>query len=251
MRQLQKQRAYLKKYSSSKDKNTIKTVNKVKSKHSDLTKKVNAYQVSTFKGYEKDYYQQHDDLIMTEVRNFNNDIKTGIGGTDAQAEGVRAKGYLRANIVKSKMIQENGAYAKKFVDNLNGSYNKRTEWRTIKSMRFLKKDPLTVNHAAVNGVSDWSKYKVDLLSDYEEKLRLKENKKAMYPTGQLETNLIAGIRWLARKGFGSSGQPMRRRPTGTFDGWKKAIDRFGPGNKEYSERIMDRANNPDKHVPIQ
>jgi RHS repeat-associated protein len=209
-----------------------KIVDVLKEKRDDLAKRVEAYQVPTFEGFTDKHYQKHDELIMKAVRDFNNDIKAGIGGTDEQVKQVKKAGYLRASIVKSQMIQENGA-------DPEGKH-----WRQKKAVRFWNKDPLTVNHAG----KDWSPAKA--------MLGLKENKNGNeYPSGNLKANMIAGIRFLARKGFRPTGSPANYHGPGdthkyTFDGWKSALNRYGPGRPNYAPRIMDRANNPNTHVPI-
>ncbi|OGV47733.1 MAG: hypothetical protein A2017_16180 [Lentisphaerae bacterium GWF2_44_16] len=46
---------------------------------------------------------------------------------------------------------------------------------------------------------------------------------ATFPSGDLETNLRASIRFLARKGFGTSGQAVGKNPDKTFDGKPNSI----------------------------
>jgi len=44
--------------------------------------------------------------------------------------------------------------------------------------------------------------------------------------GTLDQNLKTAIIWLARKGFGKSGQPPQNRQNAIFDGWQKALERY-------------------------
>lgn len=173
----------------------------------DLEKRVKAYQVSTFKGFENERFQKHDELIMSLVRDFNNDIKKGIGGTDEQAEQVRQKGYLDANLIKSMMIQE--------------SASKPERW---------ERDPMTVNYSGDRNDKSVDKAKNEL--------GLEKTKD--FPSGDVKTNIEAGIRFLARKGFGGSGQAVGKNPAKKFDGWGDAVRRYGPGSSDYYDKISKR-----------
>lgn len=80
-------------------------------------------------------------------------------------------------------------------------------------------------------------------------------------TGTVEANLWAAIRFMARKGFGQSGQPVGNRPDGTFDGWETAIERYNGRTDRndagveykvrYAARIFSRLNAPTEHFPIE
>ena len=176
-----------------------------------------------FTGFEDDRYQRHDDLIQRLVRDFNDNPAKWVGADPKDAPEIPE---LDPALVKSMMIEETGG---------NGE----------RSLAAWDVDPLQVN---VPG--DWDPAKEDLgLS-----------KPTNRNEGFLEGNLRAGIMFLARKGFGVSGRPIAGRPDATFDSWHTALLRYNgrtdltakgrPYNAAYAERILRRANNPDREVPI-
>ncbi len=179
--------------------------------------------IPTFKGFEKGRYQNHDESIATVVGAFNKD-KTWIGATADQAAGIDA---LSEAVVKSWIIQETGG---------NDAASKAA-W--------------AVDPAQVNVPGDWSDYK----------LSLGLTKPTTVNTGDIDTNLKAGVGWLARKGFGTSGQPPKNREDGFFESWTKALQRYNgrtddmddgrPYCVHYAERIIARANDPDTYFPIE
>ena len=178
-----------------------------------------------FKGFENARYQQHDQLIHDLVNDFNKSKEKYCGCNPKQCDGVPDATF---NQIKSWLIQETG-----------GSDNRsRAAWNT---------DPAQVN---VPG-SDWDRWKGDL--GLTRPTRRNE--------GTLDGNLNAGLGWLCRKGFGSSGQPARNRPDGFFDGWFLAFQRYNGrrdlgGNGQwysvnYANQIVNRAGNPSVHYPIE
>jgi len=179
--------------------------------------------VPVFTGFEDARYQMHDAAIRQVVRDFNRDRASWIGGTRKQAEEVPD---LDAAQVKSHMLQETGGM-------------------DVKSRAAWKRDPLQVNCPG-----DWAEYK--------RYLGLRKPRHAN--DGNLHDNLRAGVMFLARKGFGVSGQPAANRATAVFDGWQTALERYN-GRRErtasgvryceaYADRILTRALNPDTKVPI-
>lgn len=177
-----------------------------------------------FRGFEDERYQRYDALIVKLTKDFNEHKAVWCGGTAAQAAKVTA---LEPAMVKSHMIEETGG---------NGPASKAA-WQV---------DPLQVN---VPG--DWGPEK--------EALGLK--KPVRRNEGTVEGNVKAAIMYLSRKGFGVSGQPAAKRPSGFFDGWPDALrryngrrDRTASGrfySDDYSEKIRQRAANPDAFVPIE
>lgn len=96
----------------------------------------------------------------------------------------------------------------------------------------------------------------------EEKRELGLNEPRNRNEGTIEQNLRAALAGLCRKGFGRSFAATKgRREDATFDGWVEALKRYNgrtvirSNGKEYRENycqcIKDRADNPDKHVPIE
>ncbi len=177
-----------------------------------------------FKGFEDARYQVHDALIAKLVKEFNADKVGWTGGTAAQASNVS---NITAAIVKAHMIEESGG---------NGPRSKAA-WAV---------DPLQVN---VPG--DWGVEK--------ELVGLK--KPAKRNEGSVEQNVRAAIKYLSRKGFGASGKPAASRPSGFFDGWLKALQRYNGRrdrtdtdryySDEYADKIMRRAKDPSLFVPIE
>lgn len=179
--------------------------------------------VQIFRGFEDDHYQEHDELIVKLVDDFNHNRGHWAGATPEQAKKIHK---LTPDIVKSHMIEETGGMG----------HRSRDAWQI---------DPLQVN---VPG--DWNPYKQYL--GLTEPTHRNE--------GTAEQNIIAAIQYLTRKGFGVSGQPARNRPSGVFDGWYAALKRYNGRNDEtldgrhykeaYAERIDKRAREPDSFVPI-
>ncbi len=177
-----------------------------------------------FRGFEDARYQAHDALIAKLVGEFNADKTGWTGGTAAQAAKV---GDITAALVKAHMIEESGG---------NGPRSKAA-WAV---------DPLQVN---VPG--DWGVEK-ELVG------LVKPSKRN---EGSVEQNIRAAIKYLSRKGFGSSGKPAASRPKGFFDGWQKALQRYNGRrdrtdtdryySDEYAEKIVRRAADPSLFVPIE
>lgn len=180
--------------------------------------------MKALQGFTSPRYQDHDALITRLVSEFNKNKAKFIGATAAQAATIPDLPEL---LVKSWIIQETGG-------------------NDARSLAAWKVDP-----AQVNVPGDWSSYKQSTgLS-----APAKRNE------GTVDLNLKAAIIWLARKGFGKSGQPPVNRPSATFDGWQKALERYNgrsvvtTNSKAYSvnyaQRILDRVNNPTTHHFIQ
>ena len=179
--------------------------------------------VPVFKGFEDDRYQEHDALIVRCVDEFNRNRAAWAGATPEQAKRIP---LLTTALVKSHMIEETGG-------------------RDAKSMAAWDVDPEQVN---VPG--DWSEVK--------EKIGLKKPSKRN--EGTAEENIKAAIKFLARKGFGASGQPASRRPKGVFDDWQTALRRYNGRNdgmidgrsysETYAEHIVSRAKDPNRFVAI-
>ena len=177
-----------------------------------------------FRGFEEARYQQHDRLIARLTAEFNANKAAWCGGTAAQAAKIAD---LSPALVKSHMIEETGG---------NGPRS-RAAWAV---------DPLQVN---VPG--DWGAEK--------ELVGLK--KPARRNEGTAEGNVRAAIRYLSRKGFSAAARPAADRPKGYFDGWLKALRRYNGRrdrtdtdryySDEYADKIVERATNPDRFVPIE
>jgi len=180
--------------------------------------------VPVFKGYESARYQQHDALIEKCVKEFNRHRGAWADANRAQAKTIPD---LTEELVKAHMIQESGG-------------------RDSRSVAAWQKDPLQVN---VPG--DWHKEK-GLLGLKEPKARNE---------GDLEKNVRAAIKYLVRKGFSTSGKPVRTVDTQEFWDWATALERYNGrgalttnGKKycvEYADLIIDRAENHDKVVGIE
>ena len=176
-----------------------------------------------FRGYEDSRYQQHDALILKYVGEFNAGRDKWAGATPGQASQIHD---LSPALVKSQMIEESGG-------------------RDAKSLAAWKVDPQQVN---VPGDWDESKSEIGL------------SKPTRRNEGTREQNVKAAIMYLARKGFGASGRPAANRPSGTFDGWHMALERYNGRNDEtvdgrlyrdaYADRIVRRAAAPKSFVPI-
>ncbi len=179
--------------------------------------------VPVFKGFEDDRYQEHDALIVRCVDEFNRNRAAWAGATPAQGRKIPA---LTTALVKSHMIEESGG-------------------RDPRSLAAWETDPMQVN---VPG--DWGAVKEDV--------GLAKPKRRN--EGTAEQNIRAAIKFLVRKGFGSSGRRAGARPDGVFDGWQTALRRYngrngdlvgGRGYSEvYAEHIVERARNPDSFVAI-
>jgi len=179
--------------------------------------------VPVFRGFEDDRYQEHDALIVRCVDEFNRNRAEGAGATSAQAKGIPP---LTTALVKSHMIEESGG-------------------RDRKSLAAWDADPQQVN---VPG--DWSDAKRDLGLV----------KPSRRNEGTTEGNIRAAIRFLARKGFGVSGQRAANRPAGKFDDWQTALRRYNGRNTDkvdgrsysetYAEHIVERAKDPSRFVAI-
>ena len=177
-----------------------------------------------FRGFEDERYQRHDDLIAKMVAEFNAGKAEWCGGTAAQAAKIED---ITAAMVKSHMIEESGG---------NGPRSKAA-WLV---------DPLQVN---VPG--DWGREKelVGLV------------KPARRNEGNVTNNVRAAIMYLSRKGFGASARPAAERPSGFFDGWLRALQRYNGRrdrtdtdrfySDEYADKILRRAADPDSFVPIE
>ena len=158
------------------------------------------------------------------VAEFNAGKAEWCGGTAAQAAKIED---ITAAMVKSHMIEESGG---------NGPRSKAA-WLV---------DPLQVN---VPG--DWGREKelVGLV------------KPARRNEGNVTNNVRAAIMYLSRKGFGASARPAAERPSGFFDGWLRALQRYNGRrdrtdtdrfySDEYADKILRRAADPDSFVPIE
>ena len=176
-----------------------------------------------FRGYEDSRYQQHDALILKYVGEFNERRGEWASATPGQTAQIHD---LSPSLVKSQMIEESGGW-------------------DSKSVAAWKVDPQQVN---VPG--DWNDYKA----------ALGLSKPTRRNEGTREQNVKAAIMYLVRKGFGASGQPAANRPSGTFDGWHMALERYNGRNDEtsdgrlyrnaYADRIVRRAASPKSFVPI-
>ncbi len=179
--------------------------------------------VPIFKGFEDDRYQEHDGLIVRCVDEFNRNRAAWAGATKGQAKRIP---LLTTALVKSHMIEETGG-------------------RDAKSQAAWDVDPEQVN---VPG--DWSEAK--------EKLGL--TKPSKRNEGTPEQNIKAAIKFLVRKGFGVSGQPAAKRPSGIFDDWRTALRRYNGRHDEmfdgrsysetYADHIIERAKDPSRFVAI-
>lgn len=181
-------------------------------------------EVPVFRGFEDAHYQRHDKLIKRLVDEFNANKMKWCGGTAEQAKHIED---LKPALIKSQMIEESGGM-------------------DAKSMAAWAVDPLQVN---VPG--DWG----------DEKLLLGLEKPDKRNTGTVERNLRAGIMYLVRKGFGTSGLPASEREDGCFDGWREAFRRYNGRrdltateryySHEYADKIIRRASKPDEFVAIE
>ena len=180
--------------------------------------------VPVFRGFEDERYQAHDALIAKTVAAFNADKAGWCGGSAAQAAKIPD---ITAALVKSHMIEESGG-------------------RGERSVAAWAKDPLQVN---VPG--DWG----------DEKTLVGLAKPKRRNEGSVEANVRAAVMYLSRKGFSTSARPAAERPKGLFDGWRTALQRYNGRrdrtdtdryySDEYADKILRRAANPEKFVPIE
>jgi hypothetical protein len=187
-----------------------------------LSSRKRPHHMTIFKGFEADRYQQHDATIREAVLDFNNNKAARVGCSADQALALTT---LDEDVVKSWMIQESGG----------GDAGSLAAWKI---------DPVQAN---VPG--DWTDTKTDLGLA----------KPKARNEGDIKTNLKAGIVLMARKGFGKSG--LAPKPTGTFDGWQVALQRYngrtdGCANgkmysQNYADAIWARAQDPKVARPIQ
>jgi hypothetical protein len=178
-----------------------------------------------FEGYTHPRYSLHDVAILEATRLINNDMAHFVGATEHQAAEIP---YLDPRLVKSQMIQETGG----------GDRQSRDAWAA---------DPLQAN---VPG-QDWT----------DRKIPLGLCKPICRNEGFAEINIRAGIIFMIRKGFGRAGQAPANRPAGFFDGYAKALERYNGRSllvasglkyrEEYSQRIIQRAKQRHRHVPIE
>ena len=188
------------------------------------TSRMTAAKLPIFRGFEDARYQQHDSLIASLVAEFNRDRASWCGASPSQAAKVAD---LLPALVKSHMIEESGGRGPR----------SRAAWAV---------DPLQVN---VPG--DWGR----------EKELVGLSKPAKRNEGNVTNNVRAAIMYLSRKGFGASARPAAERPTGFFDGWLRALQRYNGRrdrtdtdryySDEYADKIMRRASDPDLFVPIE
>lgn len=180
-------------------------------------------QIPVFQGFEEKRYQMHDALILRLVKDFNEHPEKWVGASEEDRVNLPP---LQPALIKALMIEESGG----------SDTRSREAWKT---------DPLQVN---VPG--DWAEAKTEL------GLTQPQNRNE----GTTEQNVRAGIMWLARKGYGRSGKGIAHRPGAYFDSWRIALQRYN-GRLErlpeqrffrtaYAERILRRANHPDRFVPI-
>lgn len=176
-----------------------------------------------FAGFEQQRYQNHDELILELVADFNAHKADYAGATPRQAAGIPD---LTPALVKAWIIQESGGQDPASFES----------WR--------------IDPARVNVPGEWiiAKRQVGL-------------KNPDRPgDADARSNLKAAIALLSRMGFGPSGRPASRGEDDRFDTWMTALARYdGEGavteagkryRALYAERIIHRANNPGDDVPI-
>jgi hypothetical protein len=180
--------------------------------------------VPVFRGFEDARYQVHDAMILKMVRDFNANKAKWCGGSAEQAAKIPD---LTPALVKSHMIEESGGNGKR----------SRDAWAI---------DPLQVN---VPG--DWG----------DEKTHVGLSKPVRRNEGTIAGNIKAAIMYLSRKGFSTAARPAADLPKATFSGWTTALRRYNGRrdrtdtdryySDEYADKIMRRANNPEKFEPIE
>ena len=180
--------------------------------------------VPVFEGFEAKRYQQHDAIIAKCVREFN---RHRGAWADANRDQARTIPNITEAMVKAHMIQETGGGDKRSLAAWNG-------------------DPLQVN---VPG--DWG----------DEKKLIGLSKPRNRNEGGAELNIRAAIKYLVRKGFSTSGKPVRVLRQDEFGGWPTALRNYNGRtvrtssgkkyNAEYADRIIERATDRDRHVAIE
>ena len=180
--------------------------------------------VPVFRGFEAPRYQQHDAIIAKCVREFN---RHRGAWADANRSQARTIPNITEELVKAHMIQETGG----------GDRRSLSAWSG---------DPLQVN---VPG--DWS----------DEKKLIGLKKPRQRNEGSVERNVRAAIKYLVRKGCSKSGKPVQLVDEQQFWDWATALERYNgrmtetaSGKKycaEYADRIIERAENHDRHVGIE
>lgn len=176
-----------------------------------------------FKGFEDSRYQQYDELIIKYTEEFNANRAAWADATPAQAETIHD---LKPALVKSHLIEESGGAGPK-------------------SKKAWAADP-----AQVNVPGDWDPVKT----------QVGLHRPSRRNEGSAAQNVKAAIKYLVRKGFGTSGAPAKTRPGKKFDGWYHALRRYNGRNARlesgkrykdaYAERIIKRAESPHVFVPI-
>jgi hypothetical protein len=176
-----------------------------------------------FQGFTAPRFQQHDALIKKLVKEFNSNKAVFISGSAAQAAKIPD---LSESLIKSWLIEISGGNDARSI----------AAWNT---------DP-----AQVNVPGEWSIYKQSA------GLTIPKARNE----GTIEQNLRAAMIWLARKGFGDSGQPPASRQRATFDGWQVAIQRYNTRkdapkkdklySQDHSQHIVERLITPTKYCPI-
>ena len=180
--------------------------------------------VPVFKSFEAPRYQQHDAIIAKCVREFN---RHRGAWADANRSQARTIPDITEELVKAHMIQETGG----------GDSRSTAAWKV---------DPLQIN---VPG--DWG----------DEKRHLGLRKPKRRNEGTAEQNIRAAIKYLVRKGFSKSGKPVRMVDTQEFWDWATALENYNARTvktvsgkeycEEYADRIIERAENHDRHVEIE
>lgn len=175
---------------------------------------VESWTVPTFKGFESSRYQQHDSTIMKVAIDLHFEPGKYSGG------GNNLPPSISPALIKSLLIQESGG----------ADARSRAAW--------------PIDPAQVNVPGDWNSFKTDI--GLTRPTRRNE--------GNADLNITAAIKWLTRKGYGKTGQPMQNRPSGTFDGWSRAVQRYNGRtdlrsnglsySENYKQLIVDRAQNP-------
>ena len=180
--------------------------------------------VPVFKGFENARFQNHDVIVAKCVKEFN---RHRGAWADANRDQAKTIPDITAELVKAQMIQETGG-------------------ADSRSQAAWKVDPLQVN---VPG--DWG----------EEKKFLGLKKPRGRNEGEVELNIRAAIKYLVRKGFSRSGEPVRVVDEQQFWDWATALENYNgrvnptvSGKKycvEYADLIIRRAENHNQHVGIE
>jgi len=175
---------------------------------------VASWAVPTFKGFENSRFQMHDSKIMQVAIDFHFDPGKYSGG------GNNLPSDISPALMKAWLLQESG-----------GS--------DARSLAAWPIDP-----GQVNVPGDWGAFK----SDVGLTRPVRRN------TGTADKNITAAAMWLTRKGYGVTARPLQNNPTGTFDGWQTALQRYNGRSDvtsngqtysvNYAQLIVDRAQNP-------